>query len=217
MLAVAAASLALVPPVQAGELVRLRTNEKVVALTFDGGSDAVGAPAILRTLRRERAAGTFFLTGRWVRTYPQLARTIAARGYPIANHTWDHLALPGMPARRIREEIVRAARAIRAVTHEEPRPLFRFPYGARDARTLRIVRALGYVSVRWTVDTLGWLRVSERAVVDRVVRNLQPGEIVLMHLGRSTDSAALGAVVRAIRAHGYRLVTLASVRYPLRA
>jgi peptidoglycan/xylan/chitin deacetylase (PgdA/CDA1 family) len=215
LLALAAALLSLTPGVQAGELVRMRTSQKVVALTFDGGSDAAGAPAILRTLRRERATGTFFLTGRWVRTYPDLARTIARRKYPIANHTWDHLALPGRSDFAVRDEIAHAARAIRAVTGQDPRPLFRFPYGARDSRTLRIVRALGYVSVRWTVDTLGWMQVPRATVVGRVVRGLQPGAIVLMHLGRSTDAQALPAVIAAIRARGYRLVTLASVRYPL--
>jgi peptidoglycan/xylan/chitin deacetylase (PgdA/CDA1 family) len=53
----------------------------------------------------------------------------------------------------------------------------------------------------------------------RVVDHLVPGEIVLMHLGgardRSTiDSRALPGVIRAVRARGYRFVTLQGVRAP---
>jgi peptidoglycan/xylan/chitin deacetylase (PgdA/CDA1 family) len=56
-------------------------------------------------------------------------------------------------------------------------------------------------------------------VVRKVVDHLVPGQIVMMHLGsardRSTiDAKALPAVIRAVRARGYRFVTLAGVRAP---
>jgi peptidoglycan/xylan/chitin deacetylase (PgdA/CDA1 family) len=111
---------------------------------------------------------------------------------------------------------------IRRATGRDPRPYFRFPYGARDARTLRIAYRLGYASVRWTVDTWGWMGRSAQTVpgvVRKVVDHLVPGQIVMMHLGsardRSTiDTIALPAVIRAARARGYRFVTLAGVRPP---
>jgi peptidoglycan/xylan/chitin deacetylase (PgdA/CDA1 family) len=115
-----------------------------------------------------------------------------------------------------------AATLIERATGRDPHPYFRFPYGSRNTRTLRLVNDLGYASVRWTVDTWGWMgrtRQSVAGAVRRVVQNLVPGEIVLMHLGssrdRSTiDSHALPAVVRLVRARGYRFVTLAGVRAP---
>ena len=83
---------ALPPAVVAGELVRLPTRQRVVALTFDGGGNADAAQAVLAILRREHVPGTFFLTGHFVTTYPRLARAIGRR-YPVANHTVDHLDL----------------------------------------------------------------------------------------------------------------------------
>jgi peptidoglycan/xylan/chitin deacetylase (PgdA/CDA1 family) len=111
---------------------------------------------------------------------------------------------------------------IRRATGRDPRPLFRFPYGARDARTLGIVRGLGYASIRWTVDTWGWMGLALQSVAGaqrRVLAHLVPGEIVLMHLGSSRDhstidSRALPGVIRAVRAHGYRFVTLSGIRAP---
>jgi peptidoglycan/xylan/chitin deacetylase (PgdA/CDA1 family) len=213
--------LALPPAVVAGELVRLQTRQHVVALTFDGGGNADGARKVLAVLRREHVPGTFFLTGHFVQSYPLLARVIGRR-YPVANHTVNHLDMRRLSTIAATREITQAQRMIMRATGRDPRPLFRFPYGSRDARTLGIVRRLGYVSVRWTVDTWGWMGLSMQSVAGaahRVLENLVPGEIVLMHLGSSRDgstidSKALRGVIKAVRARGYRFVTLAGVRAP---
>ena len=212
---------ALPPAVVAGELVRLSTRQHVVALTFDGGGNADAAQAVLAILRREHVPGTFFLTGHFVKTYPRLARAIGRR-YPVANHTVDHLDLRRLSTPAATQEIARAQTMIERATGRDPRPLFRFPYGARDSRTLGIAHRLGYVSIRWTVDTWGWMGLRFQTVAGagrRVLAHLVPGEIVLMHLGSSRDhstidSKALAGVIRAVRARGYRFVTLSGVRAP---
>jgi len=212
---------ALPPAIVAGELVRLQTRQHVVALTFDGGGNADGAKRVLAVLRREHVTGTFFLTGHFVQTYPLLSRAIGRR-YPVANHTVDHLDLRRLSTTAATREVTQAETMIRRATGRDPRPLFRFPYGARDARTLGIVRRLGYASVRWTADTWGWMGLTLQTVAGaerRVLANLVPGEIVLMHLGaardRSTiDAHALPGVIRAVRARGYRFVTLRGIRAP---
>jgi peptidoglycan/xylan/chitin deacetylase (PgdA/CDA1 family) len=212
---------ALPPAIIAGELVRLQTKQHVVALTFDGGGNADAAKQVLAVLKREHVTGTFFLTGNFVKTYPLLSRAIGRR-YPVANHTVDHLDLRRLSTAAATREITQAESMIRRATGRDPRPLFRFPYGARDARTLGLVHRLGYASVRWTVDTWGWMGLTSQSVAGaqrRVLDHLVPGEIVLMHLGssrdRSTiDSRALPGVIRAVRARGYRFVTLQGIRAP---
>jgi peptidoglycan/xylan/chitin deacetylase (PgdA/CDA1 family) len=209
------------PAVVAGELVRLQTRQHVVAITFDGGGDAGGARRIMTTLRRDQVPATFFLTGHFVRTYPTIARAIGRR-FVVGNHTVDHGDLTRLSSSAVTHEIADAATQIRRATGRDTHPLFRFPYGARDSRTLAICHRLGYVSVRWTVDTLGWMGSSIQTpagAVRRVVDGLVPGEIVLMHLGSARDGStidahALPAVVRAVRARGYRFVTLRDVRGP---
>jgi peptidoglycan/xylan/chitin deacetylase (PgdA/CDA1 family) len=213
---------ALPPPIVGGELVRLQTRQHVVALTFDGGGNDASARSVLAVLRREHVKGTFFLTGHFVETYPALARAIGRR-YAVGNHTVNHVDLRRLSTGAVANEITRAQRMIVRATGRDTRPYFRFPYGARDARTLAIVRRLHYVSVRWTVDTLGWMGRSVQTVpgaVHRVLAGLVPGEIVMMHLGSSRDGSridahALPAVIRAVRARGYRFVTLAGIRAPI--
>jgi peptidoglycan/xylan/chitin deacetylase (PgdA/CDA1 family) len=212
---------ALPPAIVAGEIVRLQTRQHVVALTFDGGGNADGARAVLSVLRREHVPATFFLTGHFVQSYPALARAIGRR-YPVGNHTVDHLDMLRLSGASATREVTRAAVMIQRATGRDTHPYFRFPYGSRNSTTLRLVHRLGYASVRWTVDTWGWMGLSQQSVpgaVRRVMSNLVPGEIVLMHLGssrdRSTiDSKALPAVVHLVRARGYEFVTLAGIRAP---
>jgi peptidoglycan/xylan/chitin deacetylase (PgdA/CDA1 family) len=213
--------LALPPPIVAGEIVRLQTRRHVVALTFDGGGNADGVRSVLTVLRRESVPATFFLTGHFVQSYPALARVIGRR-FPVGNHTVNHYDLLRLSPAAAAREITRAQRMILRATGRDTHPYFRFPYGARSARTPRLVNGLGYASVRWTVDTWGWMGRSQQSVagaVRRVRDNLVPGEIVLMHLGSSRDTStidthALPAIIRLVRARGYRFVTLVGIRAP---
>jgi peptidoglycan/xylan/chitin deacetylase (PgdA/CDA1 family) len=212
---------ALPPSVVAGEIVRLQTRQHVVALTFDGGGNADGAKGVLTELRRAKVPATFFLTGHFVQSYPQLARTIGRR-YPVGNHTVNHLDMLRLSPAAARREVTRAAVMIQRATGRDTHPYFRFPYGSRNAWTLRLVNGLGYASVRWTVDTWGWMGRSQQTVhgaVRRVMDHLVPGEIVLMHLGSSRDhstidSKALPAVIHLVRARGYKFVTLKGIQPP---
>lgn len=194
------------------------TTRRVVALTFDAGANADAVPSILATLRRENATATFFLTGNFVRDCPAATRSIVAAGFRIGDHTISHPHLTQLSDAAVRQEILGGARQISYVTGKDPAPLFRFPFGDADARTIAIANQAGYVPVRWTVDTLGWEgaagKITASVVVSRVLGAARPGEIVLMHVGSNPDdhttfdADALPAVINGLRAQGYSFVTL---------
>lgn len=199
------------------DLTVVSATDKVVALTFDAGANADGVASILATLDARDATGTFFLTGAFVESFPGASRQIAS-AYPIGNHTQHHPDLTTLSADAVRAEIRTGAASIVAATGVDPRPYFRFPYGAVTTSTISIVNAECYVPFRWTVDTWGWKGtagdMSADAVLQRVLDGLRPGAIVLMHVGSNPDDGstfdadALPAVIDAVRAQGYRLVTL---------
>jgi peptidoglycan/xylan/chitin deacetylase (PgdA/CDA1 family) len=200
-----------------GEWNQLPTTRKVVALTFDAGANADAVPKIMDTLQSNGVAGTFFLTGQWVERFPQQTAQIGTY-YPIGNHSYSHPHLPALTDDQVREQITLAHDRIRSATAQDDRPLFRFPFGDRDARTIGLANSLSYGSIRWTVDTLGWQGTSggqtvER-IVDRVLSTLQPGQIVLMHVGShptdhsTLDADALPVLISELRARGYAFTTV---------
>jgi peptidoglycan-N-acetylglucosamine deacetylase len=201
------------------DVARIPTSSRVVALTFDAGANADAVGPILTCLAQQHVTATFFLTGDFVADFPEAARRIAAAGHRIGNHSVNHPHFPSLSDADIRAQLSAAAASIRNTTGANPAPLFRFPYGDRDARTIATVNAAGYLPVRWTVDSLGWqgtMNGSRDAafVTQRVVAAATPGEIVLMHVGSNPDdhstldADALPAVIAALRAQGYGFVTL---------
>lgn len=195
----------------------LPTTEKVVALTFDAGANADGVPSILDTLAQHEVPATFFLTGKWVEAYPEYAAQIGAR-YPVANHTYSHPDLTELSDDQVMSEISVGGDRIEEATGQDTRPMFRFPFGASDSRTVDIANSLGYGCINWTVDTRGWQGTSggqsADLIVDRVMGALQPGEIVIMHVGShptdgsTLDADALPRVIEELRASGYQFATI---------
>lgn len=207
-----------IPASLVGQVVsRFPTSRKVVALTFDAGANGDGVDSILATLARENVVGSFYLTGDFVESYPTLAVRMSAVGR-VGNHTADHPHLPLLTEAQVRTQVNDARTTIVRVTGEDPRPLFRFPFGDSGPRDLRVVNDLGYVAVGWTVDTLGWKGTSggrsADSVVERVLGAATPGEIVLMHVGSNPtdhstlDADALPRVIKGLRAAGFGFVTL---------
>ncbi len=210
-------SAALPRSLAGAEWTKLPTSDRVVALTFDAGGNDAGVAPILKALGDAGIPATFFMTGHWADYYPADAKTIAAR-YSIGNHTQTHPHLTDLSDAQVAGEVLTAERAITKATGRDPHPLFRFPYGSSNARVLADIHALGYGGIRWTVDTLGWEGKSNgqsvATVQQRVLAALQPGEIVLMHVGAANDgtnldAAALPDLIRAIAARGYRFVLVA--------
>ncbi|MGH8867507.1 MAG: polysaccharide deacetylase family protein, partial [Actinomycetes bacterium] len=202
-------------------ITRVPTTDKVVALTFDGGAGSQGVPAIRATLQRENVPATFFLTGEFIRTYPVRAHQIAVAGFDVADHSNTHPYFTKISDATARTQVQNGRTAIFDTTGVEPKPLFRFPYGAYTGSDITLVNNLGYAPVGWTVDSLGWKGtdggMSVQKVVDRVLGAAQPGEIVLMHVGAhpkdhtTLDADALPAIIDGLRARGYGFVTLESL------
>lgn len=197
---------------------RIPTNSRVIALTFDAGANSSGLPSILATLQTKNVPATFYLTGSFARSFPAQSNEIAVAGFVLGNHSDTHPDFTTLTDAQVTSQILIAADAIRRANGGEVRPLFRFPFGAVNSRVLADVNRLGYVAVRWTVDSLGWKGTSggmtTQSVANRVVSAATPGGIVLMHVGSNPadgttlDAAALPGIIDRLRAAGYSFVTL---------
>ncbi len=182
---------------------------RAIALTVDDGPDPVYTPQVLRLLRDYHVTATFSMIGMHVEAYPYLARMVSEAGHQIANHTWDHANLSGMPGHRVHSEIVRASEAIHAATGTHP-GLFRAPYGAWSAAVIRQCEHMKMVPLDWSVDPRDWARPGTRSIVRNIMENTRPGSIILEHDGggnRSQTVAALRIVLPRLLQEGYRFRT----------
>lgn len=190
-----------------------------VWLTVDDGPDPHDTPRLLDLLdAADGARATFFVRGDHARAYPDLIREIVRRGHALGNHTDTHpqatFWLLG-PA-RLRREMRRCSETLRQITGTAPR-LFRAPVGLVNPFVHPAARAEGLRLMGWSArgfDGVSTARPDE--VVARILADLRPGGIVLLHEGKRGPTGdplnvrVLKKLLAALRERGWQPVVPAA-------
>jgi peptidoglycan-N-acetylmuramic acid deacetylase len=187
------------------------TSKKQVIFTFDGGEGSQSASIILDVLQKHHTHGTFFLTGLWVTRNPDLVKRMQKEGHEIYNHTLTHPHLPTLDREHVVAELVGMDRIFSSLTSSSTKPYFRPPYGEYDRAVLASASRAGYRAVMWTVDAGDWMEsqgFTEEETRQRIFSHLEPGAIILMHLGDTITGSILDDVFTKIEEQGYSLVPL---------
>jgi peptidoglycan/xylan/chitin deacetylase (PgdA/CDA1 family) len=189
-----------------------------LVVSFDAGSSSRGARQILSALAERGIHTTIFLTGDFIRRYPDIARQVAADGHEVGNHTDTHphmttYAQDGRQATKrgvdrafVAGQLRAAAEAYRAATGRTMAPLWRAPFGEQNAEIRAWAALEGYWHVGWTggragLDGLDWVSdPNSRAyrtadgVVERLVAHAENGGIILLHLGSDREDPVAARV-----------------------
>lgn len=158
-------------------------SKRCIALTFDDGPDSRSTPALLELLRDESVAATFFCVGQRVVAERELAARIVREGHLLENHSYAHsYATNFFTVTRLKAELAEAQAAIQQATGIAPK-LFRPPMGLSNPRVFRAARALGLQVIGWSARGLDTQSHDPEQIVARIVRQLEPGAIILLHDG----------------------------------
>lgn len=185
-------------------------SKKMVALTFDATYGDNQTNTLLQILRENNIKATFFLTGIWLINYPQLVRAIAAEGHEIGNHSYTHPHMPQLPLPQVINQIMRTDALIKNISGLSPY-LFRPPYGEYNQAVLNTLASLGYISIMWTIDSLDWKNPGVDKIISRIVENIEPGAIVLMHQSAPQTAEALPEIIANLKEKGYSFGTVTQV------
>lgn len=161
----------------AGSITGVHTSRNVVAFTFDDGPHPEYTPRLVDVLNKYNAKATFFMVGKNAERYPDVVRYVAESGHVIANHTWDHPAVPAISRRERLRQILACKKALSPYGDK----LFRPPYGFQSISSYVDVRLLGYQIVAWNEVVEDWLDHYVDQLVEIIENTLKPGSIILMH------------------------------------
>lgn len=187
-----------------------------IALTFDDGPSE-STPALLEILARHEVRATFFMCGRNVERLPGIARSVAAAGHEIGNHTDSHPRLDFCSRDFIYRELVEAQEKILRHTGVTPR-LFRAPYGVRWFGLKSAQQRLGLLGVMWGTIGHDWKWPAAR-IAKLFLHHARPGHIFCLHDGRETKTApnigatlaAVEAIIPALKERGLRFETVSQI------
>src|SRR5438477_5168569 len=180
-------------------------------MTFDDGPSATLTPKLLDLLAARHIKATFFVIGENVAEHPEIVARAAREGHEIGNHSWSHPNFGKMADQAVRRQLQQTDDAIKNATGERP-TLMRPPYGSITAREKRCIHdEFGYRIILWDVDPYDWKRPGPAVVRNRILKETQPGSIVLSHDIHPGTIEAMPSTLDALEAKGFKFVTVSEL------
>ncbi len=206
--------------IRKGTFYRADIPDKVAAITFDDGPSPIWTPPILDVLKESGVKATFFMLGKHVEQYPDVARRVAKAGHDIGIHSYHHDNFIFFDKYEVEEDIKRTQGIIRDVTGRQTN-LFRPPKAWLSKREKKKIKDLGFTVVLWSLNSKDWVNFDDKYMVRYLVKNIHPGAIILFHdsggffkieEGNRIETVnTIPRLVRKLQDQGYRFVTVSEL------
>lgn len=185
----------------------VKTEEPLVALTFDDGPHEPNTNRLLEILAREDVRVTFFEVGQNVLKHPALARAIAAAGHEIGNHSRTHANLGKLESlEQIRAEVVDTQTILRETIGVAP-VVFRAPFGSHGPALWTVLDELKLPSVLSAIHVGDWEKdITAERIIERASA-AKAGDVILLHTWQDKTLEAMPEIIRRLRAKGLRFVS----------
>ena len=181
-----------------------RKEKPKVALTFDDGPHLIYTEELLDGLKERKVCATFFLIGKNIEGKEELVRRMEEEGHLIGNHTYHHVKLTGISEDQAEQEILETCEKISEVTGTYT-SFVRPPFGEWKKN---LDFEITMIPVSWNVDSRDWTTQNSEKIVKRVVKDVDEGDIILMHdIFESSVQAAL-EIIDILSGQGYEFVTV---------
>ena len=175
-----------------------------VALTFDDGPHPVCTAKLLDGLAERGVRATFFLIGQNVPGNEGLVRRMAQEGHLIGNHTYHHVQMAAEEILVCGTELDMTNALIAEITGQIPE-FVRPPFGEWSRQ---LQDEIGMIPVGWDVDPLDWKTEDAGLVAERVLREVENGDIILLHDVYDTSVEAAFLIIDALAREGFEFVTV---------
>ena len=188
----------------------VQCDEKLVAISFDAAWGNEDTQTLIDILDRFHVKTTFFVVGDWVDKYPESVKALSDAGHEVMNHSSSHAHFSTLNRDQIIADITACNEKIAALTGQTP-SLFRCPYGEYNDNVITTIRGMGITPVQWNIDSLDWKGISAAEIQRRVLKNMEPGSIVLFHNAAENTPEALPGILEALQGDGYRIVPISEL------
>ena len=159
---------------------------------------------MLDILSQHQVKTTFFVGGIWANQNVELLRRIVDDGHELGNHGYYHKDHKNIDYDRNVQEIDITHKLVKELVGYEM-TMFMPPSGSYGSQTLEAAENLGYTTIMWSKDTIDWRDKDTSLILKRATKNIQNGDIVLMHPTKCTKNA-LNDIIVAYKTAGISIV-----------
>ena len=193
------------------EGISMGNSEKpYIYLTFDCGYEAGYTEKILEVLKQNNVKATFFITGHYLNSKPELVKRMIDEGHIVGNHTADHIPMPESSNDEIKEDVMELHTAMYDKFGYEMKYI-RPPKGEYSERTVEYTNTLGYKTVMWSFAYDDWdenKQGREEYGKKKILDNVHNGEVMLLHSTSKDNSNILDYCIKEIKNMGYEFKSL---------
>lgn len=169
-----------------------------IAITIDDGPDPEVTPRILEILEAYNAKATFFCIGERAERHPALCRAIIAAGHQVENHGQRHRNYSSLFGPRAWMTEISAAQAtLHRITGRAPQ-FFRAVAGLRNPFLDPVLRKLDLRLATWTRRGYDTRTGDADKVLQRLIKNLAAGDILLLHDGNAARTRKGAPVIHEV-------------------
>lgn len=181
-------------------------KRKLVALTYDDGPSKY-TDRLLDCLEENNAKATFFVVGTQIELYPDILKRADDMGMEIGSHTYSHKYLYKESSDSIQEEMQKNEELINSLLGHGTKIMRPTGGGINDT----VEATIDMPMICWDLDTLDWDTRDVDSTVEKTLRNVQDGTIVLMHDLYEPTVAASEIIIPELISRGYKLVTVSEL------
>ena len=179
-------------------------DKNKVAITFDDGPNPEYTVELLEGLQKRGVKATFFVLGAEVEKYPDIVKKIDDGGHLIGVHSYEHVNFGQIGDEAAIEQIEKTQEAIHNVTGKYA-GYIRPPYGCWK-KSLDVEVPL--IEVLWDIDPLDWATKDADTVVQRILKGVTEGSIILLHDASQSSVQAAFTVIDSLQQENYEFVTV---------
>jgi peptidoglycan-N-acetylmuramic acid deacetylase len=186
-------------------------NSKTLYLTFDNGYEQGYTGKVLDVLKKEKVPATFFVTGHYLLSQPELTKRMVDEGHIIGNHSWHHPDLTQVSDERVREELRKVKEKTKELTGQKEMKYLRPPRGVFSERTMQLAKEEGYTHVFWSLAFVDWNINNQKGwqySYDNIMKQIHPGCVMLLHTVSKDNADALEKVIQDLKKKGYTFKSL---------
>ncbi|HWR08284.1 polysaccharide deacetylase family protein [Sporomusa sp.] len=175
-------------PEKATVITRSNSNQRQIALTFDGLTDRTTMQQILDLLKKYQVKATFFVDGMQTAEDPQTVVNIKTAGQRIGNYTLAGLGkMENLPAEQLVRDFSQSQTIIKIATGQGTE-LLKCNDTKYTDQLLQAAKASGFKSVVSSDIFLNVKQVNSLAAAEAFVGKLRPGSIVSIKLQDNVES-----------------------------
>mgnify|MGYP001619356442 CR=1 FL=1 len=184
------------------------TETREISISFDDGPVPAVSLRVLDILQEYDVKAAFFCIGHKILNNESIVKRMDEEGHLIGNHSYSHsFWYDFYSSKKMSADMQRTEEIIFNAIGKKPK-CFRPPYGVINPAVKKAAHRLNYNVMGWSIRSLDTAIKNESRILDRVIKKIKPGAVILFHDTNPRILNVLRGLLSYTKSNGYKITRL---------